>query len=61
MFNFEKSTDKFWKDKLKKDRKVNKALSDLNKSQSNLEKSLSKYLGGRKVELSRYELKDFIK
>ena len=52
-------TDKKTQDRIKRKTNIKKSIKDLNKAQSDLEKGLSKELG-RKIELNRYALKDFI-
>ena len=46
------------KTKMKKDIQALSKIKSLNKTQSELEKILSKYVG-KKVELNKYSLKDF--
>jgi len=52
-------TDKKTQDKIKRKKDIKKSLFNLNKAQSDLEKSLSKEFG-EKITLNKYTLKDFI-
>ena len=52
-------TSKEQQAKIKRKQDIKKSIKDLNKSQSKLEKGLSREFG-KKITLNRYTLKDFI-